>query len=96
MLGRWSSSAYLLYIKTARDKLAMYSAVLGNLPQCMAIIVRAFIVSVLKVMFRATSAPVLCLCVWYDYYQFFTQCYYMYSTYGPSVWARFGPTIITN
>lgn len=30
LLGRWSSSAYLLYIKTPRDKLAAYSATLSR------------------------------------------------------------------
>ena len=32
MLGRWSSTAYLTYIKTPRDQLAMCSAALGKLP----------------------------------------------------------------
>ena len=32
MLGRWSSAAYLSYIKTPRDQLAIYSATLGRLP----------------------------------------------------------------
>ena len=31
MLGRWSSSAYLAYIKTSRKQLANQSAVLGHL-----------------------------------------------------------------
>ena len=31
MLGRWESSAYQVYIKTPRDALANFSAVLGNL-----------------------------------------------------------------
>lgn len=31
MLGRWSSSAYLLYIKTPREHLANFSSILGNL-----------------------------------------------------------------
>ena len=32
MLGRWQSSAYQLYIRTPRDALAGFSAVVGNLP----------------------------------------------------------------
>ena len=32
MLGRWSRAAYLSYIKTPRDHLAIYSATLGRLP----------------------------------------------------------------
>ncbi len=32
MLGRWSNSAYQRYIRTARNQLAKYSAVLGSLP----------------------------------------------------------------
>ena len=32
MLGRWSSTAYLTYIKTPRDQLAICSAALGRLP----------------------------------------------------------------
>lgn len=31
MLGRWSSSAYMLYIKSPRDKLAAYSSLLSKL-----------------------------------------------------------------
>ena len=32
MLGRWSSSAYLSYITSPRDKLAAYSSLLSKLP----------------------------------------------------------------
>ena len=32
MLGRWSSAAYLTYIKTPRNQLAICSAALGRLP----------------------------------------------------------------
>ncbi len=33
MLGRWQSSAYKLYIRTPRDKLASFSAIIGNVSE---------------------------------------------------------------
>ena len=30
MLGRWENTAYLIYVRTPRDQLAQFSAVLGT------------------------------------------------------------------